>query len=194
MNKEETVRILRNVQAVWPAFIKDRDPAVTAAVWQRIFENDPYQLVDQALMAYASTDTKGFPPAPGALKAIIADLREEASGGAMTPMEAWILVTKAISNGIYGAEAEFARLPPAVQQAVGHPDMIREWAQMDVASIQSVVASNFRRSFEARARYEREKSMLPPGCLAALAFPEASALPEGDAGLPEGDAEALVET
>lgn len=79
----------------------------------------------------------------------------------MTEQEAWALVSRALTNGYYGAKEEFAKLPSAVQATVGDPEQLREWAAMDRATVQSVVASNFQRSYRDKAKHEREFAALP---------------------------------
>ena len=74
-------------------------------------------------------------------------------------MEAWQIVRKAISY--YNAEENFINLPPEIQKVVGSPNMLREWAQMDADTVNSVIQSNFMRSFRAKVAQEKEQSMLP---------------------------------
>ena len=71
MDMKETKRILAAITAIYPSFIKDRDPNTLSQVWQQVFANTPYPLVNQALNAFIATDTKGFPPTPGAVNAYI---------------------------------------------------------------------------------------------------------------------------
>ena len=52
MDMKETKRILAAITASYPSFIKDRDPAVLSQVWQQVFVNTPYPLVNQALNAF----------------------------------------------------------------------------------------------------------------------------------------------
>ena len=96
MNENETGRILSIISEVYPAFRKDRNIAATAKVWQRIFEHTPYAAVEQALMAYIASDTKGFPPVPGAINERIMQEREL---GGLSENDAWILVLRAVRRG-----------------------------------------------------------------------------------------------
>ena len=68
----------------------------------------------------------------------------------------------AISNGLYGAGEEFAKLPPLLQRLVGSPAQLGEWARMDSAAVQSVVASNFQRAFRVAQEREDWQKNLPP--------------------------------
>ena len=78
-----------------------------------------------------------------------------------TETEAWAMVSKALHNSLYGYREEFDKLPPEVQGAVGNAEMLREWARLDEDEVQTVVASNFQRSYRARARTVREFGKLP---------------------------------
>ena len=78
-----------------------------------------------------------------------------------TPSEAWSLVYKAIKNSTYWSEEEFKKLPEDIQRFVGHPDQLRDWALMDAEVIQSVIASNFQKSFKVRQENDRNYAKLP---------------------------------
>ena len=152
MNENETGKILSVISEMYPSFRKDRNIDATARVWQKIFEHTPYAAVEQALMAYIATDTKGFPPVPGAINERIMQARE-LSG--LTENDAWVLVLKAVSRGIYNSREEFEKLPEEVQRIVGHPRQLYEWAMMDAGDVNTVIASTFRRSWRARKEAER---------------------------------------
>lgn len=71
------------------------------------------------------------------------------------------MVSKAARNGLYGAREEFEKLPEDVKQAIGTPDQLKAWAQMQADEVESVVASNFRRSFRAVQEREKVEGKLP---------------------------------
>ena len=154
MNTEETGKILSVIAQIYPSFRKDRNIEATAKIWQQLFERVPYDTVSRALMNYIATDTKGFPPVPGAINERIMQARE-LSG--LTENDAWVLVLKAVSRGIYNSGEEFAKLPAEVQRIVGHPAQLHEWALLDAGEVNTVIASAFRRSW--RARKELEKAL-----------------------------------
>ena len=158
MDMKETKRILADITAMYPSFIKDRDPRVLSLVWQQVFANTPYPLVNQALYAFFSTDVKGFPPTPGALNAFI---RKTQQLNAPSEDEAWIKVYKAISRGLYNSREEFDKLPPDIRKIVGSPRMLYEWAQMDRSEVNSVIAACFKRSWRARHELTQELLLLP---------------------------------
>ena len=59
MNAQETGKILSVISEMYPSFRKDRNIQTTQDVWLTIFQHTPYEAVEQALMAYIATDTKG---------------------------------------------------------------------------------------------------------------------------------------
>lgn len=161
MTREDTLDLLSVLKAAYPNFYRDmtrKDADHVVALWFEMFMDEPTELVALAVKRHIATDTKGFPPTIGVIKDAIVKIKNPDE---MTELEAWGLVQKALRNSYYGAQEEFEKLPPVVQRLVGSPNQLREWAQMDTATVSSVVASNFQRSYKARAASEREYLALP---------------------------------
>ena len=158
MDMKETKRILAAITAIYPSFIKDRDPNVLSQVWQQVFVNTPYPLVNQALNAFIATDVKGFPPTPGALNAFI---RKAQQLNGPTEDDAWLKVLKAISRGLYNSREEFDKLPPDIQEIVRSPRMLFEWAHMDSDDINKVIAAHFKRSWRAKQELKQDLLLIP---------------------------------
>ena len=169
MTREETLAIMSVLKAAYPSYYKDMNRADAERVvclWTEMFKDDPAEEVALAVKGFIANDIKGFPPHIGAIKNALVKLR---TPNEMTELEAWGYVQKAVRNGIYGAQQEFDALPPVVQRLVGSPNQLREWAMMDSDVVASVVASNFQRSYKARAANEREQLALPGDVRAAMA-------------------------
>lgn len=161
MTREQMLDLLVIMQAAYPTFYKGMNKQQADAVldlWATMFVDEPLEVVAMAVKSHIANDKKGFPPHIGAIKEAIIKLRQPDE---MTEMEAWGIVRKAVSNGIYGAQKEFDALPPVLQRLVGSPAQLKEWAVMDEETVASVVASNFQRSYKARAAHERELLALP---------------------------------
>ena len=126
----------------------------------RQFRNDDKNLVMAAVEAFIATDIKGFAPSIGAIKDKMATIKA-AGNGELTELEAWGLVMRALENSGYNYAQEFAKLPPVVQRCIGEPLQLHYWALMDIDTVNSVVASNFQRSYRARAAHVRELEKLP---------------------------------
>jgi hypothetical protein len=119
-----------------------------------MFADDPAQVVAEAVKSLMCT--LKYPPTIADVKEKIAMITQPP---AMTEMEAWQMVKSAISY--YNATETFSRLPPILQKIVGSPNTLREWAQMEAETVDSVIQSNFMRSYKVRAAQEKERAMLP---------------------------------
>ena len=161
MTREDTIKVLSVLRGAYPAFYRDitkQEAESTIALWASMFEEEPYELVGAAVKAFISGDGKGFPPAIGQIKERI---RLITTPEEMTEQEAWSLVSKALRNSTYGSEEEFAKLPPEVQAVVHDPGQLKQWAMSPAEDVESVIASNFMRSFRAKQKASKEYMALP---------------------------------
>ena len=161
MTKREVAELMTVLQANYPDSFRGQSDAVVAAkitLWHDFFKDYPKQVVSAAAKAFMATDTKGFMPNVGQINEQIQRLKSTED---MTSGEAWALVSKALRNSTYGSEEEFAKLPPDIQRAVGSPSQLREWALMDAETVESVIASNFQRSFRVRQERNKDFEKLP---------------------------------
>lgn len=157
MTKNEVIKLLMTIQTFYPNYRVD-NKEFTINAWYTIIGDCDYKLMEKALQTYIITDTSGFAPNVGQLLDklhLIQDPQE------LNEMEAWSLVSKALRNGYYGAVEEFNNLPPLVQKAVGSPDNLRNWSQTDVKAIETVIQSNFMRSYAAIVKREYEIKKMP---------------------------------
>ena len=158
MDREETKKIIRIMCASYPNY-KPADISETIDVWASMLSEYSYEHIAAALKTYIATDTSGFAPSIGQLIQKANSLVKK--DGELNEIEAWTLVSKALRNGYYGAEEEFAKLPPTVQKAVGSPAQLRMWATTDESSVESVISSNFMRTYKAEVKRAEEYERLP---------------------------------
>lgn len=161
MTREETFKILAVLRGAYPAFYRDitkQEAESTIALWMSMFDEEPYELVGAAVKAFIAGDSKGFPPAIGQIKERIRQITQPEE---MTEQEAWALVSKALRNSTYGSEEEFAKLPPEVQAVVHDPGQLRQWAMSPADEVETVIASNFMRSFRVKQKTTKEYMALP---------------------------------
>lgn len=169
MTRDDTIDLLTILKAAYPNFYRDmtrKDADHVISLWSEMFKDDPVELVALAVKRHIATDTKGFPPHIGAIKDAIVKIQQPQD---MTEIEAWNIVRKAIRSYSWDAKEQFDKLPPVLQRLVGSPNQLVEWGQMDAETVSSVVASNFQRSYKARAAHEREFLALPAEVKAAMA-------------------------
>ena len=176
MTREETKAILAILKAGYPNFYKDmtkEDATNTINLWTTMFADDPAQVVTEAVKSLMCT--LKFPPTIADVKEKIALITQPQ---ATTEMEAWQMVKSAISY--YNAAETFERLPPILRRIVGSPNQLREWALMDSETVNSVVQSNFMRSYKAVVAQEKEYAMLPSSTKQLIAgLAQKYSLPEG---------------
>lgn len=161
MDRTETIKIMAVLRAAYPQYYakqSNEDLQGIVNLWAEMFTDEPYQLVSMATKALIKTRTSTFPPSIGEITEKIQQITQPEE---MTEQEAWALAMRALRNSAYNSAEEFAKLPPIVQKIVGSSAQLREWALMDSDQINSVVASNFQRSYRARAKNEREYIALP---------------------------------
>jgi len=161
MDRAETAKTLAVLRAAYPNFYRGMGKAELEDIvdlWASMFEDDPFELVAGAVKAFIAADNKGFPPVIGVIKE---KLRQISQPPMMTEQEAWQRVLKAIRDSAYRAREEFDALPPLLRSLVGSPQQLRDWGMMDETTVQSVIASNFMRSYRARVKYQADFDALP---------------------------------
>ena len=163
MNREETKKLFAYMGTLYQTFTKD----VTSEkidLWTELLCDFTYEEILASFREYARTNVTGFAPVPGQLIRPIAEKR--IAEVAPDEAEAWAMVRDAIGNGIYGSKAEFKKLPPLVQRAVGSPSVIEAWAMQETETLE-VVRSNFLRTY----RFLRERAVTENGSTGAYPDP-----------------------
>lgn len=169
MNREQVIQTLTVLKAAFPHSYKNMtraDGEAMIALWERQFAEEDPIAVSAAVEALIATRTAGYSPTVGEIKDQIHRLR---TADGLNEAQAWALVEKACRRGLYNSREEFEKLPPDVQAAVGGPEQLKAWASMDAETVNSVVASNFQKTFRTVRQREKERIMMPPEVKAFLA-------------------------
>lgn len=181
MTSEQAKGVLRVCRAGWPhsfASMSKEDAAETLRLWSAMFADDDARLVGAAVKALLASGNLKFAPTIGDVKEA---MRRLVGGDDATELEAWSKIKRAVRNGIYCAQEEFARLSPELQRLVGSPEQLRSWAMLDESELDTVVASNVQRSFRAAQAQMIERQKLPANVAAVvseLAAAATKALPD----------------
>lgn len=159
MTLEETTKVMSVLKTAYPRYYDGIDAQTarqTVRLWASMLNDYSYELVINAVKALIAINK--FPP-------VIADVIEKiqmlTENREMTELEAWSLVHKAVCNSAYNSEAEFEKLPPEIQQTVHSPEQLKTWALTPEDELNTVVASNFQRSFRVRSKQAREYAAIP---------------------------------
>lgn len=158
MTISEFSKIVAALKTVYtaPGFVPNEQ---ALDMWYRLVgKNNDYQTMSVAAQMYMTTGK--FPPTPADILECASKLKAESSY--LSEQEAWATVSKACSNGIYGYREEFYKLPPTLQKAVGTPQTLHDWAVVDSADFQTVIQSNFLRSYRAALERQKEIDKYPP--------------------------------
>lgn len=157
MNENEAMMIVAMLETNWQPF-KATKPAID--LWASAFESDPYELVRTAVMALIQTDPSDFRPTVAKVRRKMHDM---VYGRRMTETEAWLSVKNSLPEAqespetLKGAKTAWAKLPEDVQKLVT-PRQLLDWNSIEAEQMDTVIQSNFMRSYrELRDnRYEKE--------------------------------------
>jgi len=161
MNKKETATLMAILQVAYPVYYRNKtqDELMTAVnLWTEMFKEDDFKIVSAGVKSFIASDIKGFPPSIGAIKQYIQKITAPEE---LTEQEAWSLIKKALKNSSYNSKEEFEKLPQELQRLLGSPSQLKEWAREEISTLDSVIASNFMRSYRARIQSVREYNALP---------------------------------
>lgn len=198
MTRQDVVKMFFLVKSAYPKFYRDFGEEKTKYYiesWFMVFANVDTVSAFKGLKVYMSTETSGFPPSPGQIMDCIHRLTPDELPN---EMEAWTLVDRAVRNSNYNAQEEFDRLPMVVKRAVRNPARLREWAQMDIATYQTVEQSNFMRTYRAEVENERRNQRIPSDIRPQLEVIETPAVmieertEHEKAAAPDADIEAMI--
>lgn len=128
-------------------------------VWQMMFKDYTYEQVSAGLKIFLASDTKGFIPSPGQVMDCILKITMPESEQ-LSESEAWSMVRKAISKGIYHAKEEYEKFPEIVKRAVGSFEYLEALAKAKDFN-EGVESSNFSRKYNTAINRQREEAKIP---------------------------------
>lgn len=156
MTKEEFALMIKGMKAIYTYdnFLSDD---YSKEMWYVLLKDLPYEAAAAALKAHMQTSPRVPTPA---------DIRSGAyhltTRGTLSDMEAWDLVSRAISRSGYHSAEEFEKLPAEIQKAIGSERQLYVWSQTDMDSVETVVQSQFLRSYRTeKERAEKQLQMSP---------------------------------
>ena len=143
-----------------------RDAENAIALWVDMFSDDDPRIIALAVKDCIATHD-GYPPSIAAIKNRAKKLVRDASGAPGID-DLWALFARACSNGIYGAQEEFDKLPPVLQRFAGSPRALYDYAMMDGDTFNSVVRGQFYKRVQALQEQEERATLMPPEVKALL--------------------------
>ncbi len=173
MTAKEVSELIDFLKAVYPTYYKsitDEQMEKHLAAWTVVFK--PFDARDMfaGARAYISANTTGFPPDPGSIVAYANKVRNPADDG--SGIEAWNLVRRAVNSPRDQYQAAFDVLPDTVKKIVGSPATLMAWGNVEEAEFDTVIQSNFLRSYEALVQKQNVERRIPDSLKIALSKPE----------------------
>ena len=161
MTREEVRNLLKVLKVNYPATYKGWDAEQSNLyldLWTEALKDEQARVVISVVKSIIYGEKREFAPNIGYVKNKIYDLTKPKI---LDEDEAWNLVVEATRHAGWHSQREFDKLPPEVQAGVGSPSTLRDWALMPTEQVNTVIASNFKRGYRARAESKREFDMLP---------------------------------
>lgn len=157
MTNDEATMIVAMIETNWQPF-KSTKPAIE--LWASVFEHDPYELVKTAVMMLIQTDPSEFRPTVAKVRRKMHDI---IYGNRITETEAWLTVKNSLSEAqespetLKGAKSAWKKLPEDIRKLVT-PRELLEWNSVPFETLDTVIQSNFMRSYRdvRDRRYEKE--------------------------------------
>lgn len=145
MTREQTVDLVRSIVSIYPNW-KPENLTDTVNAWHWALGDYPADAVKGALAIYVKTNNTGFAPS---VSQLIGAMHAPKQNEQLTEGDAWYLVKQAIRDSGYHAQERFDELPPLVKRAVGGASMLRQWGMTDSDEVNTVIMSNFQRTYKA---------------------------------------------
>ena len=157
MTREDTVSLIRSIVSLYPNWKPD-NMTETVNAWHWVLEDYPASGIKAALQIYIKTNKTGFAPS---VSQIIDAMHTPQKNTELTEGEAWSKVKKAIADSAYHSQERFDELPELVQRTIGGPEMLRVWSQTDSDEVNTVIMSNFQRSYRAMLSRKEYETKVP---------------------------------
>ena len=160
---EEVIRIIGVLKLTYPNFgsrLTEDEWSVMPEVWHRLLHDLPFELLDAAVIHYATSSGSAFPPS-------VAELREAAfklaNHGTPQAEEAWGEVQKAIRRFGYYRVPEFD--DPTTARAIE----IIGWRALCMSENEMADRAHFFRIYAALAKREHDNVIMLPEVRAVAA-------------------------
>ena len=170
MNSRETAQVIMYLKGVYPRYysaMNNEQMELQIKVWTDLFSEYSVEAVMSGVRTFATTDASGFPPVPGQ---IIENMYRVAHLTDDSAIKAWNLVRRAINMPRDQYGLAYDALPEDVRETLGTKEnaiaTLTSWGMVPTEQFETVVQSNFLRSYEAVKRGRTKEKYMPKKVLA----------------------------
>lgn len=167
MNDVEATQIIAMLETNWQPF---KNTSAAIKLWASAFAEDPYELVNTAVMAMIQTDSSEFRPNVAKVRRKMHDI---VYGERMSETEAWLTIKNSLPEAqegpetLKGAKSAWQKLPEDVQKLVT-PRQLLDWNSVESSTLDTVIQSNFMRSYRDVSDRRYSKEALPKNTLKTI--------------------------
>lgn len=158
MTRNDTKKILMNIECSYPNWKPNGDLGFMVDIWTDDLADYSYEQVYMALKTFKATDKSGFAPSVGQLIDKIHSSNEIQTEE--TDSAVWSKVMKAICNSSYNASAEFEKLDDISKAVIGSPEELRSMATNEEFN-EGVEKSLFMKNYKERKNLQKEINRMP---------------------------------
>ena len=172
MDKTDTRHVITYIAGAYPKFyssVTERSLQGQIATWADLLQDYDINEVMAGVRGFISADCSGFPPTPGQ---IIEYMHKVTHPVDKSGVAAWALVRRAVNSPRDQYEAAFDALPELIQETLGGKQQgvaqLQAWGSdaMTTQSFETVVQSNFLRSYDATQKRLATEQKMPKSVLA----------------------------
>ena len=157
MDRDETKKIVFIIANSYPTF-KPSDMSMLVDVWHEMLKEYDYNEVAVATKSVILSNNSSFAPSVGQIVNKLQGLKQT---GEINELEAWDMVSRAIRDSLYHAEEHFEKFPEIVKKCVGSAGQLNQWARADSEATETVIQSNFIKTYRTQVARQKELQMLP---------------------------------
>lgn len=161
MNREQTTQILiilaSNYRFYSEQMSEQGKSDILVKTWQSCFNDIPYEVVANAVKKVMLISQ--YPPT-------VAEVRRQAiemitPTTSRTSIEVWNEAYGMICSGLYMTQEQFEEASPEVRKFFGNVRQVKELAQCDTDTVNTVTKGQFLKQYEALTKREQEQKLLP---------------------------------
>ena len=166
MTRAETAKIVGVLMGYYPDTFKsmsDEQTKMFVEIWQKSFEDEPYDSVSVAVWDYIQNSTDDYMPRVGKIKAIITEHRFENVPNEMEAFE--ILIRARKKFNIYATSSDdgsYSTLPDAIKRAIGGKQGFISIGLLDTESDSySIEKTRFMKQYKSEIEKQKRDSNRP---------------------------------
>ena len=161
MTREETKMIITILELAYPQHYSKIDEEHIIGqinLWSELWKDADANLIANTVKSMISGDVNPFPPTIGQINARASVLL---NGNRMTEQEAWNYVKRALPNASVQAKYDWEKFPKEVQELCSPKDLVQWACYTDEKQVDTVIASNFMRSYREKVIQNKQQELLP---------------------------------